>query len=137
MAANTDHLTILTGASRGMGLSMAGQLLDAGHQLLCISRKTNDALAAHAQAKGRSLEQWPHDLSRGDVVAAKLETWLAARSSAGLAGVTLINNAGVIPAIAPVGEIAAADLAQALRVGLEAPMLLTGAFLRATATWPC
>ena len=136
MAANT-HLTILTGASRGMGLAMAGQLLDAGHDLLCISRKTNDALAARAQAQGRSLEQWPHDLSRGDVVAAKLETWLVARSAAGLASVTLINNAGVIPTIAPVGDIAAADLAQALRVGLEAPMLLTGAFLRATGTWPC
>ena len=137
MATSTSHLTILTGASRGMGLAMAEQLLDAGHALLCISRKTSDALAARAQSRGALLEQWPHDLSRGDVVAAKLETWLAARDPAGLASVTLINNAGMIPAIAPLGDIPAPDLAQALRVGLEAPMLLTGAFLRATAGWRC
>jgi NAD(P)-dependent dehydrogenase (short-subunit alcohol dehydrogenase family) len=131
------HLTILTGASRGMGLAMAEQLLDAGHALLCLSRKTNDALAARAAASGRTLEQWPQDLARAEAAAAKLETWLAARGEAGLAGVTLINNAGVIPRIAPVGDIAAADLAEALRVDLEAPMLLTGAFLRATAAWSC
>jgi len=131
------HLTILTGASRGMGLAMAEQLLDAGHDLLCISRKTNDALVARATAKGRVLEQWPQDLARAETVAAKLETWLQARGPAGLQSVTLLNNAGVLPRIAPVGEVAAADLTQALRVGLEAPMLLTGAFLRATAAWPC
>lgn len=135
--ASTTHLTILTGASRGMGLAMAEQLIDAGHDLLCISRKTSDALAARAQARGVRIEQWPQDLARADVAAAKLETWLAAHGEGDLASATLINNAGVIPTIAPVGDIAAADLAQALRVGLEAPMLLTGAFLRATAAWRC
>jgi NAD(P)-dependent dehydrogenase (short-subunit alcohol dehydrogenase family) len=133
----SHHLTILTGASRGMGLAMAEQLVDAGHDLLCLSRKSNDTLAARAQQRGVRVEQWPQDLTRGDAAAAKLETWLAARGEGGLADVTLINNAGVIPTIAPIGDIAAADLAQALRVGLEAPMLLTGAFLRATAAWRC
>jgi NAD(P)-dependent dehydrogenase (short-subunit alcohol dehydrogenase family) len=131
------HLTILTGASRGMGLAMAEQLLDAGHDLLCISRKTNADLAQRAQQAGRALEQWPQDLSRGSTAAAKLETWLAERASQGYASVTLINNAGVLADIAPLGEVPAGTLEQALRVGLEAPMLLTGAFLRATAAWTC
>jgi benzil reductase ((S)-benzoin forming) len=134
---SSTHLTILTGASRGMGFAMAGQLLDAGHSLLCISRKTNEALAAKAAAAGATLEQWPQDLARADTVAAKLGTWITAHGEGGLASVTLINNAGVIPTIAPVGDIAADDLAQALRVGLEAPMLLTAAFLHATAAWRC
>lgn len=133
---NTAHLTILTGASRGMGLAMAEQLLDAGHDLLCISRKTNDELQQRADRAGRQLEQWAQDLGRAETAAAKLETWLKARGSRDLASVTLINNAGVIPTIAPLAEIAAADVAQAMRVDLEAPMLLTGAFLRATAAWP-
>lgn len=131
------HLTLITGASRGMGLAIAEQLLQAGHDLLCISRKTSDELAAAAAKSGARLEQWPHDLSRGDTAAAKLETWLAARGPQGLAGVTLINNAGVLAEIAPLAEAAPATIEQALRVGLEAPMLLTGAFLRATAAWPC
>ncbi|MES2959608.1 MAG: SDR family NAD(P)-dependent oxidoreductase [Pseudomonadota bacterium] len=119
-------LTILTGASRGMGLAMAEQLLAAGHQLLCIARKP---------AAGLACEQWSADLADGEAVAARLEAWLAQRAADQPASVTLINNAGVIPRIAPLGDIAAADLARALRVGLEAPMLLTGAFLRATAGW--
>lgn len=131
----TRHLTILTGASRGMGLAMAQQLLAAGHDLLTLSRKTNDALAAQAASAGRQLEQWPQDLARADVAAARLETWLQGQDTKGLASVTLINNAGLIPRIAPLADIPAAQLADALRVDLEAPMLLTAAFLRGTASW--
>lgn len=122
-----QHLTILTGASRGMGLAMAQQLLAAGHRLLCLSRNANPTLA------GPSCEQWTVDLADPAPVAARLTEWLAAQGTP--ASATLINNAGLIPAIAPVGDIAAADLARAMRVDLEAPMLLTGAFLRATAGW--
>jgi benzil reductase ((S)-benzoin forming) len=129
------HLTILTGASRGMGFAMAAQLLAAGHDLLCISRKTNDELTARATQAGRELEQWPQDLARGDAAAARLETWLKAHQADALASVTLINNAGLIPRIAPLDDIPAAQLVDAMRVDLEAPMLLTGAFLRATAGW--
>jgi NAD(P)-dependent dehydrogenase (short-subunit alcohol dehydrogenase family) len=129
------HLTILTGASRGMGLAMAQQLIAAGHDLLCISRKTNDELAALAVQAGRQCEQWPQDLARGETAAARLETWLKAQDSAGLASLTLINNAGLIPRIAPVEDIPVLQVAEAMRVDLEAPMLLTGAFLRASAGW--
>jgi NAD(P)-dependent dehydrogenase (short-subunit alcohol dehydrogenase family) len=132
---STRHLTILTGASRGMGLAMAQQLLAGGHDLLCIARKPNDALDAQAAQAGRRCEQWPQDLARPEVAAARLETWLKAQDRESLASVTLINNAGVIPRIAPVGAIASADLSQSIRVGLEAPMLLTGVFLRTTAGW--
>lgn len=41
----------------------------------------------------------------------------------------------MIPRIAPLSASDAADLANALRVGLEAPMLLTAAFLAATESW--
>ena len=131
----TRHLTILTGASRGMGLAMARQLLAAGHDLLCISRKANEDLAQEAQRAGLRCEQWPQDLARGDTAAARLETWLQAQDSATLASVTLINNAGMIPRIAPLEDIPAAQLAEAMRVDLEAPLLLASAFLRATAGW--
>ena len=129
------HLTILTGASRGMGLAMAQQLLAAGHDLLCNSRKTSDALAAQAREAGRQCEQWPQDLARADTAAARLETWLAAQEAGSIDSVTLINNAGLIPRIAPLGDIPMLQLSEAMRVDLEAPMLLAGAFLRGTALW--
>jgi benzil reductase ((S)-benzoin forming) len=131
-----QHLYILTGASRGMGLAMAEQLLQPHNTLLCISRKTNDALAAQAQKAGAVLEQWPLDLADGAAAGARLEAWLGEQDPSTFASATLINNAGMIPRIAPVSGVPAAELATALRVGLEAPMVLSGVFLRATAAWP-
>lgn len=132
---STRHLTILTGASRGMGLAMAQQLLDAGHDLLCIARKPNEALVARAAERGVRLEQWPQDLGRAEAAAARLGSWLKMQDAQDLASVTLINNAGLIPPIAPVADVPGSELAEAMRVGLEAPMLLTGVFLRETRGW--
>jgi benzil reductase ((S)-benzoin forming) len=126
------HLYIITGASRGMGHSLAEQLLAPHHQLLCISRHQNPALAALAAQKGGALTQWALDLADAQAVLAPLTRWLQALDLDTLASATLINNAGVIPAIAPLGDSDPLELARALRVGLEAPLLLTAAFLNAT-----
>jgi benzil reductase ((S)-benzoin forming) len=131
-----NHLTIITGSSRGMGLAFAQQLLDAGHDLLCLARRHNDELDQRAAGNGRRCEQWAIDLAQPEAAATRLEAWLAAIEPATLADVTLINNAGAVPRIAPLAGLAAPDIASALRVDLEAPMLLTSAFLRATASWP-
>lgn len=129
------HLTILTGASRGMGLAMAQQLLAPDALLVCLSRQTNAALTEHAQRVGATLLQWPVDLADGAAAASQLGSWLVQQDPGALASATLINNAGVIPALVPLREADAADLAQALRVGLEAPMQLTSTFLGATRDW--
>jgi len=129
------HLTILTGASRGMGLAMAEQLLNADAVLLCISRHSNDALAQQASACGAELLQWQADLSDATPVAPRLTDWLATRNPSELVSATLINNAGVISELTPLRDSQADDLARALRLGLEAPMLLCAAFLGATKSW--
>ena len=131
----TKHLYILTGASRGMGLAMAEQLLHPEHRLLCLSRQVNPALTAKAADAACTLEQWPRDLSLGTQAAADLGDWLGQLGPTGLASATLINNAGVIARIGPLSASDPAELAQALRVGLEAPLLLAAAFLRATESW--
>ena len=134
----TQQLFILTGASRGMGLAMAQQLLQPGHTLICMARNSNSQLTAAVPA-GAMLEQWTVDLSEPAPAAQQLHAWLAGQSAGRYASATLINNAGVIPRIAPLSACASAqdmaDQARALRVGLEAPMLLTAAFLDATRAW--
>ena len=132
---SAQPLTILTGASRGMGLAMARQILASGHRLLCISRSTSPELDALASASGAQLTQWSQDLAQTEQAAARLQTWLAEQPPAVVASATLINNAGVIPRIGPLEDCPPDQLANALRVGLEAPMQLTAAFLRATGTW--
>ncbi len=131
----TQHLFILTGASRGMGLAMARQLLQPGNTLLCISRNANETLAVQAKQADAHLVQWTQDLALGAHTSARLEQWLREQNGHSFTGTALINNAGVIPRIGPLSEVDADDLAHALRVGLEAPMQLTSAFLRATNSW--
>jgi benzil reductase ((S)-benzoin forming) len=131
----SNHLFLLTGASRGMGLAMAQQLLRSNHTVICMARNTNPELTAAAQTAGTTLEQWPLDLSQGEPAARQLQAWLSAHGVNAFASATLINNAGVIPRIAPLSHSDLGDLANALRVGLEAPLQLTAAFLAATDGW--
>ena len=132
----TQHLFILTGASRGMGLAMARQLAQPSNTVLCISRSVNETLVVQAKQAGANLLQWTQDLALGARTSARLEQWLREQPGSSFVSATLINNAGVIPRIGPLSEADADDLSHALRVGLEAPMQLTSAFLRATVKGP-
>ena len=131
-----SRLTVLTGASRGLGRAMAQQLLQPGATLLCISRHSDAALLQQATAAGATLEQWEQDLSEPVAAAARLTAWLQSIDPARFARATLINNAGTVGQPRPLADGVVAELAEALRVGLEAPMLLAGAFLGATRDWP-
>jgi benzil reductase ((S)-benzoin forming) len=132
---NSSQLTVITGASRGLGRAMAEQLLQPGQRLLCISRQADEQLAARAREAGAELEQWQQDLAEPVVAAARLSAWLQDLDAKALDSATLINNAGTIGRPRPLSQAIPAELAHALRVGLEAPMLLTSAFLAATQGW--
>jgi NAD(P)-dependent dehydrogenase (short-subunit alcohol dehydrogenase family) len=141
------NLVVLTGATRGLGLAMAEQLItqfdpESFQQmplhLLCISRGVSDQLAERAQLVrkgGFTLMQWPLDLSRSVEAGKQLADWLAEQNPEQYASATLINNAGVVPSIVPLSALQPEEIAQTLRVNLEAPMALSAAFLGATELW--
>jgi NAD(P)-dependent dehydrogenase (short-subunit alcohol dehydrogenase family) len=124
------HLSIVTGSSRGLGLALTGQLLERGHRVLAIARgETTLPVPA-----GGELTVWRADLADPVTVAARLQQWLAGQPAP--ASATLVNNAGVVSTPGPLADADLAELSAALRVGLEAALLLTAAFLRGTAAWP-
>lgn len=127
MTAAGQHLFIVTGASRGLGRAIAEQLLRPGHVVLGISRQAPPAPPG--------LEQWACDLADPLPVAARLQAWLEASDGGSFASAALINNAAVLADPKPLREADAAALSASVRVGLEAPLLLTAAFLRATRNW--
>jgi NAD(P)-dependent dehydrogenase (short-subunit alcohol dehydrogenase family) len=118
-------LFIITGSSRGLGLGLAQACAEAGHRILGIARRQAPALDDRA-------EQWTADLSDPLPVVARLEAWLRSQSPSDL---VLINNAALLTDPGPTDAVTPEALSQALRVGLEAPLLLTAACLRATAGW--
>ena len=132
-----SHLFVITGASRGMGAAIASQLLQGGHTVLGISRRRNEALDARATATGAAgstFEQWTADLAAPADIARRLQAWLDAFDPQRFESASLINNAAALT-VGPIDDCDNATLASALRVGLEAPVLLSAAFLRATRGW--
>ena len=121
-----QHLYIISGASRGLGRAMAEQLAASGATVLGLSR----------QAPSAGFEQWPCDLADSVPVAERLAAWLGAFDASRFASASLINNAAMLIEPAPLAAVDFSALSQATRVGLEAPLVLTAAFLRATQSWP-
>jgi len=126
------ELFIVTGASRGLGAALACALAAQGRFLLTMSRSPAAEVAAAAKATDTRHEHWSVDLSHGEAVAARLEEWLRGHHATFTGGATLINNAGALGGVGPVESVDPAVAMAGLRIDLEAPILLTAAFLRAT-----
>jgi NAD(P)-dependent dehydrogenase (short-subunit alcohol dehydrogenase family) len=129
-------LYIITGTSRGLGAALAEQVLAPTTKLLAIARGIHPGLEAAARQRGASLEQWAIDLADAPAAARRLSGWLEQQPRERVGSATLINNA---PVVASPGSVEVADddeLSRVLRIDIEAPILLTAAFLRATRGWP-
>ncbi len=87
-----DKVVLITGASSGIGLTVAHRLADAGAHVLLVSRteETLKEVQAEIQAKGGKADIFPCDLNDMDAIDAASKQIIAAVDHIDI----LINNAG-------------------------------------------
>jgi len=130
-------ITLITGASRGLGAAMALALARDGHDLLITYRDRADAaqaVVAEIQALGRRAQALPLDVSDSasfGSFAGQVREVLAAWGATALDG--LINNAGT-GAHAAFAETTPAQFDAMLAIHLKGPFFLTQALLPVLAT---
>jgi short-subunit dehydrogenase len=93
MATSARPVALITGASAGIGVALAREAANDGHDLVLVARRREpmEALAAELKSMGAEITVIPADLSRPGAAAALMETV----GQRGLAIDTLINNAGL------------------------------------------
>ncbi len=123
---------IVTGHARGLGAAIAEELLSRNIAVLGLARHRQAALGARFPAL---LEQVEIDLAD----TAALARWLAGgalrrfAAEAGDGGLLLVNNAGTVQPVAPLGAQDPERIAQAVSLNVAAPLMLADAAATARA----
>lgn len=125
-------LTVITGASRGLGLAMAQELLQRGHRVLTLQRHPHEHLQSPSPG---ALVQWAADLREPEAIAQRLSAWLKQIAPHSVSEFNLIHNAALLSDPGDLCDTDIDQIAAAVRVGLEAPLVLTAVCLQATASW--
>jgi NAD(P)-dependent dehydrogenase (short-subunit alcohol dehydrogenase family) len=122
----SGRTAIITGASRGIGLAIAQQLVDAGANVVLTSRKQESADAAAAQVGGGAIGVAAHAVDE-DAAKRCIDLTLDRFGSIDI----LVNNAGTNPAYGPLIEQDHARFAKTFEVNLWAPLLWTSLAVKA------
>lgn len=114
--------TLITGANKGLGFETARRLIEAGHTVYVGARDAHRGREA-AEKLGTRFVQI--DVTDEDSVKAAAEF---VRADAGRLDV-LVNNAGIVGARKPVGEVTGADMAATYDTNVVGVVRVTHAFL--------
>ncbi|WP_282034684.1 (S)-benzoin forming benzil reductase [Metabacillus indicus] len=130
------NTTIITGASRGLGEAIVKQLLAPGHHIIYLSRSENHSLRQLAFEKDAVLQFVPCDLSNAHQTEAAITEVFEKINWNDAEQLTLINNAGTVHPMKPVGKAEASEIEAHIQLNLTAPMVLSHAFAAKTKDLP-
>jgi NAD(P)-dependent dehydrogenase (short-subunit alcohol dehydrogenase family) len=119
---------LVTGANRGLGLSIARQLAERGHTVLLGARDGTAGAEAAQALRQRGLDVSPIHVDL--TVAATIDAAVTAIQTAGRAVDVLVNNAGVLYET-PLLDMTEAQIATSVAVHLTGPLRLIRALVPA------
>jgi benzil reductase ((S)-benzoin forming) len=128
--ASSSVRAIVTGHTRGLGEALAEALLARGIAVLGLSRKRHTTLAS---SDGATFEQVELDLANAEQITQWLGSDHLQRFIGNAQRVLLFNNAGTVQPIGPFDVQKPADIAQSVILNVAAPLMLSGAFVTASA----
>jgi len=120
---------IVTGHSRGLGAAIAENLLQRGLPVLGLARRENLELAVRF---AQGLRQVRVDLADSTALLAWLDGPELRDFLAGADKVLLINNAGALQPVGPLGTQDGGAIARSVALNVTAPLLLSNAVVAAS-----
>jgi benzil reductase ((S)-benzoin forming) len=120
---------IITGASKGLGESIAKRLLQEQIAVVSVSRTENDELKKLAAEKGMDYKHISCNLSLEKEIQEVFMEIAHCIFEKNPTEILLFNNAGVIEPIQKVGNLDQTPIIRNIKVNLIAPILITNLFL--------
>ena len=114
--------TLITGANKSLGFETARRLVETGHTVLIGARDQERGRAAAESLGARFVQVDVTDDASVEAAAADVAAHEGAID-------VLVNNAGVLGPVGPIGEYTAADMSAVLDVNVVGIVRVTHAFL--------
>jgi benzil reductase ((S)-benzoin forming) len=124
---------IITGTSRGIGESLAIQLMDRNHHLICISRTTNQRVIDQAKEMECGIDYFNYDLTHiQDIDQLFEDIFRQIDLYSNDEAIYLINNAAMLTPVSPIERIKTERIIENIHLNLLAPMIITANYLKRT-----
>lgn len=121
------QLFIITGTSKGLGLSLAQKALTDGHKVLSIGRSASINHPNHFFLQ--------HDLVKAEQLEENFLKSISNFKSDSFTAIHLINNAAVVSPIGHAEDFSWSDISSHMHVNLLLPVFLCSLFIKSTKGW--
>lgn len=128
---------IITGASRGLGKAIAENLISKDNHLFCISRRRDEDFIDKAAINDCRAEFFEFDFNFLEELDMLAETIFERVNFNKAESICLINNAGVVKPVKPIGKFPSFEIISNMNVNMIAPMILTSEFIKRTEEYSC
>jgi benzil reductase ((S)-benzoin forming) len=121
---------LVTGSSRGFGKEIAKELAAPDTRLYLVARSTSRLTREQVQDRGGEATEYQRDLTDQEQVENLMEMFFSAIDENDADMIGLVNNAGTLNPIGPLGKYGAEEYRNNLEINFTAPAILTHLFIQ-------